>query len=135
MLPSGTLDNCELAWPHSLLCFEASTCMTCAPFFAATMLAMPVYPNKFRTRGLFKALTHSSSHSQFAACSGKTPVCLKPVSRIEKRASRQASCHSAGKSLFFQEPLPPSQRNSALAFCHCAGLFGLQRACVSGRII
>ena len=50
-----------------------------APAAAAATVAPPVYAKRFKTlTGLFEFLIRSENHIQLTACSGKSPVCLKP---------------------------------------------------------
>src|SRR5271166_6538417 len=75
-----------------------------------------------------------SIHSQLAACSGKTPVCLKDVSRAVNFTSFHESCQGSGILLFFFHSLLPSfHSNVASAFSQSSGLCNFHSACVSGR--
>src|SRR5688572_1369309 len=81
---------------HFTMPSAASTWHTVAPAFAAATVAAPVYPKRFSTlteressRGAalaaFRPLAPRAAeifvviHSQFTACSGNNPVCLKEV--------------------------------------------------------
>ena len=58
--------------------FEASTCTTDAPAFAAAAVAPPVYAKRLSTRtGRPASRISFENHSQLTACSGNSPVCLK----------------------------------------------------------
>ena len=66
--------------------FEASTWHTAAPAFAKAAVAPPVYPNRFSISGLRPSAIAPETalyiHSQLAACSGNSPVCLNPIGSI-----------------------------------------------------
>ena len=57
---------------------------------AAEAVAPPVYANILSTRGRFSGFFDTAermipeNQSQFTACSGKSPVCLKPIGRSMK---------------------------------------------------
>ena len=77
--PSGTFDNCIFSLHQLTLPFDASTWHTFAPAKAAETVAAPVYPKRLITFAAFFSFIISAIQSQFAACSGKSPVCLNPV--------------------------------------------------------
>ena len=65
---------------HWVMPLEASTWHTLAPAAAAASVAPPVYANRFKMlTGRPAARTFSMIKSQFAACSGNRPVCLKAM--------------------------------------------------------
>ena len=66
----------------------ASTWQTLAPAARAATVAAPVYAKRFRTlTGLSEPRILRMMKSQFAACSGKMPVCLKFMGLTLKRSS------------------------------------------------
>src|SRR3712207_3052234 len=76
-------DNSKFSLAQFTIPFAASTWHTSAPALAQATLAPPVYANRFKTFiGLFALDIFSIIQSQFAACSGNRPVCLKPVGFI-----------------------------------------------------
>ena len=66
--------------PQATIPLEASTWVTCAPAAAQARVAPPVYPNRFSTlTGRPACRIIAVMASQFTACSGNRPVCLKPM--------------------------------------------------------
>ena len=94
--------------------FDASTCTTEAPAFAAATVAPPVYANRLSTfMGLPAFFMREENHSQFTACSGKSPVCLKPMGLILNLSPSEpySRIHSGGRfDVPFQAPPPLCER-------------------------
>lgn len=66
------------SFAHATMPLEASTWVTCAPAAAAASVAPPVYAKRFKTlTGRCEFFISPENQSQFAACSGNNPVCLK----------------------------------------------------------
>ena len=76
---SARPDDAAFSFAQVTIPLEASTCVTVAPAFAAAHVAPPVYAKRLRTFISFfgEFFISSLNQSQFAACSGKRPVCLK----------------------------------------------------------
>ena len=86
-LSSGMPHSLRFSPAHCTMPFAASTCVTKAPSFAQAQVAPPVYPNRLSTfmPGLLRI--RERIQSQLTACSGNSPVCLKPVGRTRKLRS------------------------------------------------
>ena len=90
-----------------------STWHTVAPALRHTTDAAPVYPNRLSTLTCLPAPSMSRDIlSQFTACSGKSPVCLKPMSLSEKDSPRQLTENCSGTGLKYFHLPPPSRLRS-----------------------
>src|SRR5690606_31826016 len=83
---SARPDRARFSFALVTIPLEASTWQTSAPACAAATVAPPVYANRFSTLTLWPSLPArfilAAIHFQLTACSGKRPVCLKPVGSI-----------------------------------------------------
>ena len=101
-------DDAILSFAHVVIPFELSTWHTDAPAKAHATVAPPVYANKFSTFiFLFEFLILFIIQSQFTACSGNNPVCLKPIGFILNVNSLYFICHWFGTCLLYFQAPPP----------------------------
>ncbi|CDE06048.1 unknown [Anaerotruncus sp. CAG:390] len=86
---SASPESAAFCFACATIPLAASTWHTAAPAAAAATVAPPVYAKRLRTFTLLPDLTASpmisENQSQFTACSGKRPVCLKPIGLRRKR--------------------------------------------------
>ena len=87
-MPELTPERRAFSPARSTMPFAASTCVTSAPDLAHATEAPPVYAKRFKTftfssgRADMRAAMSERMASQLTACSGNSPVCLKPMGFI-----------------------------------------------------